>query len=591
MSELGDGLRSAIEGAAAPVTLGEVAARRERRVTNGRPGAPPWRTFVAGVAVAALVIVGAVVVVNLGDDEPPTTRVAAPTVVVGDIDLAVLSTSFDSDGARGPIDPAVLDAVRSVPGVAGAQGAMQRFVDVVRTSDTFDTQLPASERSAIAVSWEDGAPLTFSAGGPPQAADEIAINQSLAARYGVGVGDALVVRSGPGFGGAAQQVRPDGSLVMVPSASPTARVVGVFTPAGGDVDDVNLVVMRAEDLGTITQQPQYDRIDIVADHQAAVDELLDRVSAALPSGTMAVPPSVVGFDEQLRSELEIQRAYHWVLNPDHARANDSTLNPATGEGAETNLNSFNQNLQSIRQTEFRVGRVAFLDSTTALVTVRLYFSGSAWSGVPEPTTALAERVDGVWRISQMCDYAVAGHVACVPGDGPVASQFTAPPNGWNAPDSVPDVADAFRVLADPSSTTEQRGAAVDRGDQLRDAIAAGAQADAPYAGNVTFTVSAARLLDATHAQVLYSVIADGGEHLETPYPLAGNAVLVDGTWKVASRFACGLHALATLACAPAAALPTTTTSTTTSTTSSTTSTTTSSTISTTLPPTTTTSTP
>jgi hypothetical protein len=104
---------------------------------------------------------------------------------------------------------------------------------------------------------------------------------------------------------------------------------------------------------------------------------------------------------------------------------------------------------------------------------------------------------------------------------------------------------------------------------------------------VTFTVSAARLLDATHAQVLYSVIADGGEHLETPYPLAGNAVLVDGTWKVASRVACRLHALATLACAPAAALPTTTTSTTTSTTSSTTSTTTSSTSSTTLPPTTT----
>ena len=88
---------------------------------------------------------------------------------------------------------------------------------------------------------------------------------------------------------------------------------------------------------------------------------------------------------------------------------------------------------------------------------------------------------------------------------------------------------------------------------------------------MTFNVSGARLLDPTHAQILYSLIAEGEPHLETPYPLVGNAVLVNGTWKVASRFACGLTALATLSCPPAAALPTTTTSpTTTSTTTSTT---------------------
>jgi hypothetical protein len=434
----------------------------------------------------------------------------------------------------------------------------------VRTSDTFDSRLPASERSAIAISWEEGAPLVFGAGGPPRQSDEIAINQSLAARYGVGVGDSLVVSTGNGFSGA-PQVQPDGSVVMRQSfGAPAARVVGVFTLAGGDVDDINLVVMRAEDLGTITQRTQYDRIDIVADKTVATDELLDRVSAALPNNTMTVPPSVVGFDEQLRSELEIQRAYHLFLNPNHELANDATLNPATGSGAETNLNTFNQNLDSIRQTEFRVGRVAFVDRTTALVTVRLYFSGSAWSGVPEPTTQVAQRVDGAWRVSQSCDYAAAGHVACVAGGGPDASAFTPPPNGWNSPDSVPGLTDAYRVLADPSSTADQRIAVVDRADQLRAAVEAGVKSDAQYAGKVTFNVSGARLLDATHAQILYSVIADGDPRLETPYPLVGNAVLVDATWKVASRFACGLTALATLACPAAAALPTPTTSSTTS---------------------------
>jgi hypothetical protein len=565
MSDLGDGLRSTIEGAAVPVTLDELASR-DRGLVRSRRRAP-WRTFVAGVAATALVIVGAVVVVNLDDDDPPTTHIAAPTVAVGDIDLAVLSTSFDGDGARGPIDTSVVDAVRAVPGVAGAQGAMQRFVDVSRPGDTFDTQLAASERSAIAISWEEGAPLSFSTGGPPQGADEIAINQSLAAQYGVGVGDPLVVRTGgPGGPAPVREINPDGTVVMRPVDQPTVRVSGVFVPSAGDVDDINLVVMRADDLAAATHQPQFDRIDIVADDHVPVEDLLDRVSAALPSGTMAVPPSVVGFGEQLRSELEIQRAYHWLLDPDHARAQDSTLNPATGAGAETNLNSFNQNLQSIRQTEFRVGRVSFIDDVTALVAVRLYFSGSAWTGVPDPTIAVAERVDGVWRISQMCNYSVAGGAPCAEGDGPPVSAFTAPPNGWNAVDSVPGVADAFRVLADPSSTVEQRVAAVDRGAQLRDAIEAGARSDATHT-NVSFNVSGARLVDPTHAQILYSLIADGEPHLETPYPLVGNAVLVDGAWKAASRFACGLTALATLACPPAAALPTTTTApTTTSTT-------------------------
>ncbi len=124
------------------------------------------------------------------------------------------------------------------------------------------------------------------------------------------------------------------------------------------------------------------------------------------------------------------------------------------------------------------------------------------------------------------------------------------------------------MLADPASTVDQRVAVVDRGDVLRNAIAAGAKADASRT-NVSFVVSGARLVDATHAQILYSVIADGDTHLETPYTFVGNAVMVDGAWKAASRYACGLTALATLACPAAAALPTTTTTTLPTTTSTT----------------------
>ncbi|HEY3671623.1 MAG TPA: hypothetical protein VGN51_11870 [Acidimicrobiia bacterium] len=572
MSDLGDELRSTIEGAAPPVTLDELATRGSRR-EQPRRGAP-WRTFVAGLAAAALVIVGAVVVVNLGDDEPAVTHIAAPTVVVGDIDLAVLSTSFDGDGARGAVPTDVVDTVRAIPGISGVQGAMQRFVDVVRTDTSSNDPPDASERSAIAISWEEGAPLAFGAGGPPQQTGEIAINQSLAAQYQVGVGDDLVVRTGSTMGGAVtREVRPDGSVVVGPGTSPdgaTMHVVGVFTPAGGDIEDMNLVVMQADELAAATNKQYFDRVDIVAAHDVPIDELLDRVSAALPPGLMVVPPSVVGFDEQLRAELEIQRAYHWVLNPNHDLGHDATFgqsdDPAT---AAQNLQNYDENYWQTKNTELRVSRVAFVDNTTALATYRAYYGGMPSSVVNQPMTGVAELIDGQWKLSAagLCELSRAAHVGCAGGGGPTAATVVAPPpDGWNAVDSVAGLADGFQVLASPTSTVAQRVDVVDRGDQLRDAIAAGAKSDVSRA-NVSFTVSGARLLDPTHAQILYSLIADGEPHLETPYPLVGNAVLVDGAWKVASRYACGLNALATLSCPAAAALPTSTTApTTTSTT-------------------------
>jgi hypothetical protein len=528
----------------------------------------PWRNAVAGVAVLAIVVAGAIAVVNLGDDGATPTRIAAPTVAVGDVDLSILSTGFDGDGARGAIDPGVVDTVRAIPGVAGAQGAMQRFVEVVRTDATYAAMPPASVRSTIAISQEDGAPLAFSAGGPPRQSGEIAIDQSLASLYGVGVGDDLLVHAGAMEFSTPLASRPDDTGAQPQTMTPrgtTEHVVGVFSPASGEVVDVNLVVMRADDLATTTHRDSFDRIDIVAGTDVPVDELMDRVAAALPDGTMVVPPSVVGFDEQLRAELEIQRAYHDILNPDVERRRNSIYgSPQDPESQAQAQRNWDQAGDQPANTELRVSRVTFVDATTAVVTYRAYYAGVPSGVVREPLTGVAERIDGQWRLSQagLCELARAAGLDCASGDQPSTASYGTPPNGWNAADSVPGVADAFRVLAGPTSTVEQRVAVVDRGGELREAIAAGAASDTKRGGSVSFVVSGARLVDATHAQVLYSLIADGTPHLETPYPLVGNAVLVDGSWKAASRFACGLQALATLACPPAATLPTTTTTTT-----------------------------
>lgn len=276
---------------------------------------------------------------------------------------------------------------------------------------------------------------------------------------------------------------------------------------------------------------------------------------------MVVPPSVVGFDSQLRAELEIQRAYHWLLDADIAKrqqATDSTPDPAT---AAANQKTWEQHLWETVNTELRVSRVAFVDSATALVTYRVYYGGQHSSVARNVMTGVVVDVNGSWRISQrgICELASLESVACDPGDGPDPASLVPPPDGWDRADAVLAVADAFRVLADPVATIDQRVAVVENGEALRPVIAAGAASDATRAGQVDFRIAGTRLLDATHAQVLYSVTAAGEPHLETPYPLVGSAVLVDGTWRISSRFACGLAALAAVPCPAVAATPTTTT--------------------------------
>ena len=381
------------------------------------------RTIMITVAVVVAIGIGAVVVAGIdrGDDDggSSTLRVAAPTVAVGDIDLAVLSTSFDEDGARGPLGADVLD------------GARRRRCDrrgggdatVRRRGPGGDAAVRAAHRvrarAVIAVSWEDGAPFQFSAGGPPAHSGEVVINQSLAARYGIGVGVDLSVRSGPDVG--------------MPSSTGNARVVGVFSPAGGDVDGLNLVVLPADDLASVTGRASFDRVDIVGAPTVPIDELLDRVAAALPAGTMVVPPSVIGFDEQLRAELEIQRAYHWLLDPDLAHRRQASDVPTDGPGAEQNQKNWDDNLWQTVDTELRVSRVAFVDNGTARGHDRADYAGHPLTADPNPLTGVVQKIDGQWRIGNrgLCELARQAKLECASDDGIDASSLVGPPNGWN----------------------------------------------------------------------------------------------------------------------------------------------------------------
>lgn len=555
--------------------------------------------IVAGViAVLALVVGGGLLVAAIGSGDSRPSQVAAPSVTVGDADAVVLATTFDGDGARNQIPPAVVDAVRGVDGVDGAQGAARRFVQVYPGEGATGTASDeASERSAIALSAE-GASLELQEGRLPNDANEVAVNRVLADKFGLAVGTEAIVRNGPAE---QRMVCHEPSTTRVPSqgadsasasgmqqcspappdVQPGLRVVGIFNAPGGDVDDVSLLALTTDALQSISNGTGYDRIDIKAADGVDIEGLLDRIGATLPHGLMVVPGSVLGTTEQVRNELEIQRAYHWLLSTDlNKRLASNGAPPQPG-----NADQWAQHEGEAINTEMRVSRVAFVDSDIAIVTYAIYYGPQRSSLAPDPFTGVVLRVDGTWKLSaqDICQLSAIEGPGCASPPDQDPANFVVPPDGWSITSSAPEVVAAFRVLADPAATLDARVAAVQDGDALRDQVAAGLADDTTRAGDVAFNVVGARLVDADHAQILYSLVANGEPRLETPYPLVASAVRVDGVWRVARRYACGLTALAGSACqlppaspattAPVAPPPSTST-TTTSTTPTTTSTTT-----------------
>ena len=526
------------------------------------------------VVVLALIVGGGLLVSAIGSEERPS-RVAAPSVAVGDADAVVLATTFDGDGARNQIPSDVVEATRGVDGVAVAQGAARRFVQVYPGEGASGTaSREASERSAIALSVE-GSSLELQEGRLPSDASEVAVNRVLADKFGLVVGTEAVVHDGPiergvvcssvqgtspttgqGTGSQGTLVEPRCSQAPV-AMPPGLTVVGIFNAPGGDVDDVSLAALTTDALQLLTEGTGYDRIDIKAADGVDIEGLLDRISATLPEGLIVVPGSVAGTAQQIRNELEIQRAYHWLLSTDLNKRLQSNEAPSRPENGDR----WAENEWQAIDTEMRVSRVTFVDSDTAIATYAIYYMAHRSSLAPDPFTGLVVRVDGMWKLSaqDICQLSAIQGPGCDSPPEQDPANFVVPPDGWSLPASAPEAVAAFRVLADPTATVDARVAAVQDGPALGAEVATGLADDAARAGGVAFNVEAARLVDADHAQILYSLVANGEPLLETPYPLVASAVRVDGVWRAARRYACGLTALAGTACnLPSASVITTT---------------------------------
>ncbi|WP_216909535.1 hypothetical protein [Nocardia noduli] len=121
--------------------------------------------------------------------------------------------------------------------------------------------------------------------------------------------------------------------------------------------------------------------------------------------------------------------------------------------------------------------------------------------------------------------------------GSAASSAAAAPGAADA-ETTKAITDAYTVFFNAAAPVDQRIASVEKGDIFAPVLQA--QAADPAKGGTTATVSAVKTVDATNAKVTYTLLMGGNPVLPNQ---GGEAVKIDGKWKVGASTFCALMAL------------------------------------------------
>ncbi|WP_280369969.1 hypothetical protein [Nocardia wallacei] len=134
---------------------------------------------------------------------------------------------------------------------------------------------------------------------------------------------------------------------------------------------------------------------------------------------------------------------------------------------------------------------------------------------------------------------VAALTGCSDNDsGTGAASPTAPAAAQADPAAVKAITDAYTTLFDAAAPVEQRAAAVEKGQDFVPVLQA--QAANPQAQGTTATVSVVDVIDATRADVTYTLLMGGNPVLPDQH---GQAVKDGERWKVAAMTFCALATL------------------------------------------------
>src|SRR4051794_26471282 len=270
---------------AEPVPIAELR-HRARRVRAARA-----LTGVTAVAMSVALVVGAVLVVGGRGNHEQTVRVGAPNFLLGDTDAVVLSSTFDTDGARSPLPTGLVATVSQVPGVESVSGVIDTFAPVTEStpSDGSEAEHRTPPRTAILFSFHKDDDVDVTRGRAPAGGGELVVDADFAARNGKDVGDKVSLH--------------------VRGETIDMKIVGVFELPGVDLSGVPLVAMPA---AFDTSDLPLDRIDVSIVPGANRAKVRDRIAATVSNRYTVLEPSAISFADQRLAQVEIQHAY-WAL--------------------------------------------------------------------------------------------------------------------------------------------------------------------------------------------------------------------------------------------------------------------------------------
>ena len=182
---------------------------------------------------------------------------------------------------RGRVDAALVDRLRSVNGVALAEGEIFGYARLVGKNGEAVGR-PEMGPPTVGSSWSESKlnPFRLVAGQPPRSADEVVIDRKSAKDGNLAVGDTttVLVQAGP------QRVRISGIAMFGTVDSPGGASFTMFTPS------------TAQRL--VAEPGKFDSISLIADSGVSQKELVSRVRAVLPNGTEAVTGATVTKETQ-----------------------------------------------------------------------------------------------------------------------------------------------------------------------------------------------------------------------------------------------------------------------------------------------------
>ena len=183
---------------------------------------------------------------------------------------------------RGRVDASLVDTVAAVDGVADAEGSIFGYARLVgKDGDAIGN--PQNGAPTVGVNWStspDFNPFRIQSGNAPEGADEVVIDAKSARDGDLAVGDTttVLVLAGP------QQVRISGIAKFGTVDSPGGAS---FTLFKGDVGQ-----------RLLAEPGKFDTINVIGDEGVSQDQLVARLTRALPAGTEAITGAAVTDESQ-----------------------------------------------------------------------------------------------------------------------------------------------------------------------------------------------------------------------------------------------------------------------------------------------------